>query len=418
MKVVTRRVSTVAIATLLAAPMGAGIASAEVVDPGTDPGTEITDPGDGGETTDPGDGGETTDPGDGGETTDPGDGGETTDPGDGGETTDPGDGGETTDPGDGGETTDPGDGGEGTDPGDGGEGTDPGDEVIVGDFVDIETAFDYISLLTWAPSGNYSTTLTGLTAAGVLPDSAGYTADIAVTWSYTLNGGAAVDFVPVDGAFTVTGLVEGENALVVTATYTPATDTEDLVSALAATSLVHSAPVTVTVQTMAETITDLQADSLPEYTINQGETGTFVAREGFFSAGETITVTLVPVGGGDPITMGTGVAAADGSFSYDLSVPTDLPSGDYYLVAEGAASGTLGYALLHVGAGSINDNNGDNTVGDTTNTTSTDTVDTISQLATTGSNPATGLLVGTLATLAGAGTVFGVRRFTLGRADV
>ncbi|HEY0215619.1 MAG TPA: hypothetical protein VGC57_04430 [Cellulomonas sp.] len=415
MKPAPRRVGGALVAALLVAPLGTGIAAAEPLPEPTTPVEEVT-PGTGEETTDPGTEDPAEDP-----TTDPGtDEGDTSDPG----TTDPATDEGATEP----DATDPATPTpeettpEVTTP----EETAPDETVTVTEpaaVTSLEMDYSFLPSVDWLPSGTYTTRLRNLSAAGNTAD--GRVDDLAVTWSYTLNDGQPVTFVPVDGATTVPGLRTGENTLVLQASYTnPAAGTSDPVQVFVEPTVVTtSVTLPITGLSMAETVALLDQDTvIPNSSWTAGASGSFRAPAGFFAPGEPVTVTLVPTDGSAPVTLTVGSAAADGSFVFDATLAADLAAGTYYVVAESPT--TAGYSRVSVSAAPAVVAGGTSAVADPTAVAAAVTAATpaastsgTTRLATTGTDPSTGLLVGGLVTLVGAGAVLGARKLRSARAQ-
>ncbi|MEV7973689.1 hypothetical protein [Cellulomonas sp. NPDC089187] len=258
----------------------------------------------------------------------------------------------------------------------------------------------------WHTSGEYSALLTISDVIGVgvvdgtITQFPGMTAD--VTFVYTVNGGTEIPFTPAaDGTFLIEGLAEGENTIGVRASY------QNTVGSTLVASAVQS--VTSTVLTRAETVdlvwTDTAASGAYEDTRYQGESITII--NSGFDANEQVTVYLFAADGSIADTL-TATADASGGLTYTYAVPAGMNPADYLLYFEGATSGTVSSFLLHVLAGTVVDpgNAGTVTAAPAAPTQGTGT---LTELATTGSESSHGLLIGSLATVAGLGLAVGAR---------
>ncbi|MFB9956928.1 hypothetical protein [Cellulomonas denverensis] len=263
----------------------------------------------------------------------------------------------------------------------------------------------------WHSSGVYSAVLTindviGLDSSGT--EYPGMAAD--VTYTYNLNGGAQASFVPAaDGTFLVDGLTEGTNVVGLRVAY------QNTVGAMMeAAATLSVSPV---VLTQAETVTQVWQDTVTpactyEQTLYQGETVTTLAPAGAYQAGEQITLFVFDAAGVAVDTL-TLTAAADGSLSYAYQVPADMVPADYLLYFEGAVSGEVYSLLLHVlelpAGAAVPDPAAPVTVTPVDVAAGTGSLSPTSTLAATGADPSMGLLIGGLATVAGAGMAVGAR---------
>jgi hypothetical protein len=201
----------------------------------------------------------------------------------------------------------------------------------------------YPTDLSWLPSGVYSAPVTDLQMDGFTADGTRVPDLTMEEWGYSISEGPWVLFPGADKAFTIPGLVTGENYIDISGVYDQFGDSNQLAD---------GDPITIYVQSLDEWRTAAEADTtIPRSEAAQGTSTAFQADAGFFAAGESVVITLVPVDGGAPVTFATTAAAADGSLEHTLTVPADLAAGSYYVVAEGQVEHMLGIHRMTVVAG-------------------------------------------------------------------
>lgn len=264
----------------------------------------------------------------------------------------------------------------------------------------------------WHSSGTYSVLLTindvvGVDLAGT--EYPGMAAD--VTYTYNLNGGAWTAFTPdVNGTFVVPGLTEGSTLVGLEAEYRNPVGAMGRVTATLSVS-------PVVVLSKAETVNQVWQSTITpegtfEQTLYQGETITTLAPAGSYQNNEQITLFVFDSAGVAVDTL-TLTAGADGSLSYAYPVPAGMVPADYLLYFEGAVSGEVYSLLLHVlelpAATPVPAPASPVTITPAVATAGTGTFSPTSTLAATGADPSMGLLIGGLATVAGAGMAVGAR---------